>query len=318
MKVLAEYGKEDLAKVYVASMRDDNKHLVEFVESLQPPIPREKKWVLIVSSLFGCPIGCKMCDADGGYLGRLTTEEILEQIDYMVRRRFPAGKISIPKFKIQFARMGEPSLNPNVLNALEALPSKYDAPGLMPCISSIAPDKGGQFFERLIFIKNQLFSEGRFQLQFSIHTTDQSKRNEIMPVNMWSLAQISDYGRRFFREGDRKITLNFITIRNYPMDFEMVRECFDPEIFLIKLTPLNPTKKAMDNGFISVIDPYNPTSADEIVKCFRAQGFDVILSIGEAEENNIGSNCGQFVSVLRRNNLAIRDGYQTEKYRIEK
>ncbi|MCK4455733.1 MAG: radical SAM protein, partial [Thermoplasmata archaeon] len=114
MRILGEFGKEDLAKVYVASMREGNGYLVEFVESLQPPVPREEKWVLIISSSFGCPVNCKMCDAGGHYLGKLTKDEILQQIDHMVRRRFPDGRVPIPKFKVQFARMGEPSLNPDV------------------------------------------------------------------------------------------------------------------------------------------------------------------------------------------------------------
>jgi len=70
MNILAEYGRDDLAKVFVAQMREDkpreknyHRYLVECVESIQPPFPREKKWVLIVSSMFGCPIQCKMCDA---------------------------------------------------------------------------------------------------------------------------------------------------------------------------------------------------------------------------------------------------------------
>ena len=88
IEVIEEFGKEDLAKVYVASIRNSKKHLVEFVESVQPPIPREKKWVLIVSTLFGCPVGCKMCDAGGDYKGKLTADEILAEIDYMVRKRY--------------------------------------------------------------------------------------------------------------------------------------------------------------------------------------------------------------------------------------
>jgi len=80
IEVLEEFGRDDLAKVYVASVRGNKDHLVEFVESVQPPIPRKDKWVLIVSTLFGCPVGCKMCDAGGEYNGKLTSEEILAEI----------------------------------------------------------------------------------------------------------------------------------------------------------------------------------------------------------------------------------------------
>ena len=78
MQVVASAGREDIARVYIAEMRDGRTG--EFVVSVQPPIPREKKWVLIVSTLFGCPVGCPMCDAGGGYKGKLFKEELLEQI----------------------------------------------------------------------------------------------------------------------------------------------------------------------------------------------------------------------------------------------
>ena len=69
MKITAKAGKEDIATVFIAEM--DNGKLIEFVESVQPPIPREKKWVLIVSILYGCPIGCRFCDAGEYYMGKL-------------------------------------------------------------------------------------------------------------------------------------------------------------------------------------------------------------------------------------------------------
>lgn len=316
MIIIGEYGKEELAKVYVASMRDDKKYLVEFVESLQPPMPRDKKWVLILSSSFGCPIKCKMCDAGNDYLGKLTADEILEQINFMVSRRFPDKKIPIPKFKIQFARMGEPSLNPNVLAVLEKLPEIYDAPGLMPCISTVAPSSSHQFFDRLIEIKDRFYSQGRFQLQFSIHTTDDKKRDILIPIKKWNLTEIAEYGEKFFKNGDKKITLNFAAARGYPIEPAIVGEYFDPDKFIIKLTPLNPTERVEESNLVSVIDPYDTNSAKEIIKGLEAQGFEVILSIGEVEENKIGSNCGQFVSVLRGSTPSLRESYETKKYQI--
>ena len=48
MQIMGKYGKEDIALLYIAKINDN---LVEFVESVQPLLPREKKWVLIVSSV---------------------------------------------------------------------------------------------------------------------------------------------------------------------------------------------------------------------------------------------------------------------------
>jgi len=307
MEVLEEYGRDDLAKVYVAAMRGSREYLVEFVESIQPPIPREEKWVLIVSTLFGCPVGCKMCDAGGEYKGKLTSEEILDEIDYMVRRRFPDGDIPISKFKIQFARMGDPALNPEVLTVLKQLPMIYNAPGLLPSVSTVAPKNSEEFLEKLLNIKNRHYRNGRFQFQFSIHTTDVNKRNELIPTSKFNFKEMAAYGKRFYEDGDKKITLNFAMSKGYPVDVGVVRQYFDPDIFIIKLTPINPTERAMCNELVSEINAYNPASANQIVNDFRSQGFDVILSIGEVEENKIGSNCGQFVTQIKESFLQKRN-----------
>ena len=270
------------------------------MESLQPPHPREDKWVLILSSLYGCPVDCPMCDAGGDFHGRPSKEELLAQADTLVLSRYADGKVPAGKFKVQFARMGDPALNPAVLEVLRELPSRYDAPGLMPCISTVAPASAGDFLEELRRIKDELYSGGRFQMQFSIHSTDEAARDELIPVRKWNMEQISEYGRRWFCEGDRKLSLNFAAMVGYPIDVDKVAHVFDTERFLIKLTPMNPTTNAGAHGLRSVIDGHHPESARELVEAFEAAGFTTILSIGEMEENRIGSNCGQYVRAMRR------------------
>jgi len=316
MKIIGEFGQEDIARLYVASMRDGGNHVVEFVESLQPPIPRDKKWVLIVSSSFGCPVDCLMCDAGGKYNGKLETDEILAQVDHMVLRRFPDGVIPSEKFKIQFARMGEPSFNPNVLEALSAIAERYHAPGLMACISTIAPEGSGGFFERLAGIKRSLYPGGRFQLQFSIHTTDEEKRDWLLPCRKWGLENIAKFGDHFHEERDRKITLNFALTRGLPVDAGVIATHFDPGRFAVKLTPLNPTAKAIKNGLTSALDPTEPSAGVELAKTLNKLGFETILSIGELEENKIGSNCGQFVSTVDGRDIKVKECYETAKYRL--
>src|SRR4030042_1207103 len=68
MEVVYKTGSSDLATVYVA--RSESGHLLEFVESRQPPLTRDQKWVLIISTLYGCPVNCIICDAGGNYKGR--------------------------------------------------------------------------------------------------------------------------------------------------------------------------------------------------------------------------------------------------------
>ena len=99
MQVVASAGRDDLARVYIA--RDDAGRYIEFVESLQPPWPREKKWVLIVSCLYGCPFACRICDA-GGELprplepGRDRVPDRLPGRQAFSRPRRPLRKIQDP------------------------------------------------------------------------------------------------------------------------------------------------------------------------------------------------------------------------------
>ena len=304
MKIIAKAGRDDIATVYLAETENGNR--IEFVESIQPPIPREEKWVLIVSSLFGCPVGCGFCDAGGFYHGKPSKDEILAQIDYMVKRRFPSGNIPVKKFKVQFARMGEPAFNMNVLDVLEEFPTLYNAPGFMPSISTVAPNGTDSFFERLLDIKQRLYRE-KFQLQFSIHTTDEKKRDWLIPVKKWDFKTIADYGARFFEIGDRKITLNFALAENMPIDSKILFGNFDPNLFLIKITPVNPTFRANSKSISSCIipDKLNYSFIDDLKKA----GYDVILSIGELEENQIGSNCGQYLTSYIKENTSLTNGY---------
>ncbi len=307
MKVVASAGNEEFAMVYI--VETDSGHLVECVESVQPPLPRDKKWVLLVSTMFGCPIGCLMCDAGGYYHGKPTKDEIFSQIDFLVDRRFPERMIPCEQFKIQFARMGEPSLNLQVLDVLQELPGRYRAPGLMPSISTVAPAGTEKFFDKLLAIKKENYSGGHFQFQVSLHTTDLELRNHFIPVKKWSFAEIGEYGERFYEAGDRKITLNFALAQGMPVDPAVLLNFFDTDKYLIKITPLNPTYRARENSLVSYIDPLSAEQKYEIVQRLQDSGYQVILSIGEREENLIGSNCGQY---LRRHLTAehpIDDGY---------
>ncbi|MFC1628179.1 radical SAM protein [Gemmatimonadota bacterium] len=297
LEIVHTTGDDELAQVYVARL--DDGCLIEFVESVQPPIPREDKWVLIVSTLRGCPVSCPICDAGGSYAGKLTGEEIMAQIDFLVRRRFPDGSVPIPKLKIQFARMGDPALNEAVLDVLEALSGTGEMPGLMPCISTVAPAGCDRFFDRLITIKDSLYRDGQFQMQFSLHTTDEDARHRLIPCRTWSMEQIAEYGNRFYRTGDRRITLNFAPAVGVPLEPARLLPLFSPDRFIIKLTPINPTHASVSSQLVGLIDPDNEELNSAVVEEFEAHGFETLLSIGELRENAIGSNCGMYVTRMR-------------------
>jgi 23S rRNA (adenine2503-C2)-methyltransferase len=289
----ATVGREDLAYVYMLQFGDDPRHLVETVDSIDPRYPRSDKAVIIISTQFGCPVGCLMCDAGGQFAGNLTAEQMLAQVRFVSARR--PENLASRKLKVHFARMGEPALNPAVLEALERLPSELPTPHLLPCISTVAPRGARAFFAELLQIKERLY-DGRFQLQFSINTTDEARRRELIPTPHLELRAIAELAGAFCKHADdRKVVLNFALGRDFPLDADLLARRFDPARFMVKLTPINPTEQARRSGLTTTLSAADPASADALAQRLRRRGFDTVVSIGEAEETDIGSNCGQLV-----------------------
>ena len=98
-----------------------------------------------------------------------------------------------------------------------------------------------------------------------------------MPIKKWSLEEVADYGRRFMRPGDRKVTLNFAPGPGEALDASAIARVFDPEHFLVKVTPINPTLSARRRKTAHVW-----SEAPESIRAAEAElrrlGFSVILS----------------------------------------
>ncbi len=299
LKMISSTGNPELATVHVGQLEDG--HMIEFVESIQPPRTAREKWVNVISTMVGCPVGCKMCDAGGGFVRSLTADEMREQLDALAQIKFPGGKRDTDMWKIQLARMGEPTLNPNVLKFLRGLAAERHE-NLVVSLSTVGPSACAPFIQELKKIKEAGF-QGRFQLQFSIHSTDDETRRRLIPVKGLALPEIAALGRQFRSPGDRKITLNFIVMKDVPIDAERIARLFDGDNFLIKLTPLNPTYRAQYHKIRPGFDPEQPEGVQNLVSEFQARGFETILSIGELEENSIGSNCGQYIARMQGKSL---------------
>jgi 23S rRNA (adenine2503-C2)-methyltransferase len=305
MRVIQRTEHSDIATVYIGENVKGQKF--EFVESIQPPLSREQKWVLIISTMFGCPVGCSFCDAGVYYDGKLTYDELLFQVDWLIRSRYPDKKVTSRKFKIQFSRMGEPSFNRNVLQLLRDLPALYGIPGFIPSLSTVAPHGTEKFFDELLSIKKELYPTN-FQFQFSIHSTDQAQRNKLIPVKKWDFRKMSSFGRNFYDGGGKKITLNFAVSSSNIIQADILKKHFSPDIFLIKLTPVNPTFSARKNRLDSLQDIFI-NGHSQLLDDLKGAGYEVIVSIGEQEENLIGSNCGQYIQTMLREGSVREDSY---------
>lgn len=296
-EVVGLCGDPEVAEIGLLRFRGDARLVVETVDGLTPPLLRHEKWIVNVSTQFGCPVRCPFCDAAEAFHGNCTADELLAQVRWALDRH-PADVAACRKLKVHFARMGEPSLNDAVLEALERLPAEAPSPGLWACLATVAPRGRDAWFEDLLQVKEQLF-HGRFQLQFSVQSTDPSERARLIPVPHWSLARIAAYGRRFHRPGDRRVVLNLALARGVAFDPAEVQRHFEPDAFAIKLTPVNPTARGQANGLATVLRSEDDAAVRRAADVLLEQGYDVVLSVGDAREDRVGSNCGQAVRVAR-------------------
>jgi 23S rRNA (adenine2503-C2)-methyltransferase len=284
-----------VAELYAAERRDDPTRRVEFIDALDPGIPREKKWVAMVSTQFGCCVGCAMCDAgERRFRGNVPAEDMLEQVRRILGAHPETDPRSVAMFKLHFARMGEPTFNPGVLEAIETLAKGGALPGLVPSISTVGPDcpPSVDFLEELTRLKNRFFKGGRFQLQFSVHTTDPVQRRALIPIRTWGLDRVGAFARRWVRKGDRKVTLNFVSSPELVVDPAALARACRPEDCLVKLTPTHPTKRAARNG---LVDDWSraPERVRERAAAFEAAGFKVIINAPWPSETAGGVSCGQ-------------------------
>ncbi|MCU0690570.1 MAG: hypothetical protein MUF54_04145 [Polyangiaceae bacterium] len=300
MKVVDVAGREDLARVFVVQMRDEPWSLVECVGAVDPAQSRADKLVVVVSTQLGCAVGCPMCDAGTAFHGSLGADEILWEIEHVLREWAGPAWRACKKLKVQFARMGEPALNPAVLDVLDQLPSRLQAPGLMPCIATTAPRSATRWFDRLRTLRDTHYGHGMFQLQLSVQSTNEAQRDRLIPIAKWDLPTIAEFSRTWVRPRDRKVTLNFAVTEGVALEPRVLAALFDPASVTVKLTPLNPTTQAHRNELRTVFRAGEECRVDELSARIRDAGFDCIVSTGLAEESEMHTSCGQLVLAHRR------------------
>ncbi len=316
MEIIKVQGDPEVAEVAIMRFRGDDRKSVECVDGLAPPLTRQQKWIINISTQFGCPVGCPFCDAAFSYHGNPTAEELLTQVKWSLDRHPVELRNTCEKLKVHFARMGEPSLNQACLEAAEQLPDIISTKGLWCCMATVAPTGREKFFHELYNLKERKY-RGRFQLQFSVQSTDENDRDRLIPMSHWSLEELSSFGKDFHEQGDRKVVLNFALAHDVAFDPEVILDTFDKEHFAAKLTPVNPTARGAEQGFKTVLRSEHEKTIQVACDALTSRGFDVVLSIGDEREDEVGSNCGQAIRVERETNIKRKSAQVPVRIRTE-
>lgn len=258
-------------------------------------LPLEEKWVITISTQYGCSMRCNFCDVPNVGPGRNATfRDLVDQVLTGIKL-YPDVKHT-QRLNIHFARMGEPTFNPSVLDAARWYKDHIDQEyKVHPVVSTMMPKRNiwlKTFVHQWMRIKNRLYG-GNAGLQLSINSTDEDEREEMFGGCACTLQEISRVMDGVIPNG-RKITLNF-ALSDWTIDPEELLRWFHPRDYIVKLTPMHKTQAAKTNdietsGDYTEYAPYADTEEQ-----LREAGYDVLVFIASREEDESRITCGNAI-----------------------
>ena len=287
---VGDYGKENNIK---ADFLGYTKR-IEKVEHKDVDIT--DKLVVTISSQKGCPMDCNFCDCPKfGFHGNCTEMELLSEITTGIAL---SGIKHGKRLNIHFARMGEPTFNPDVIKTAVKIAMMVEPRNTVyfdeyhPVVSTMMPkghNKLEDFLQEWVKQGKIYGGEDGFGLQFSINTLDEEQRNKMFRNHSLSLKEIGDIISRLPAPKKRKYTLNFAVTSKSNLDPVLMDKYFDKEKCIIKITPIHETHEAVNQGYeiIKDFDVY-----EKFEKPLVEAGWQVIVFIPSEEEDSDRITCG--------------------------
>lgn len=298
---LGDYGKERNIKADFLNLKND---IIKVDNGNVMPL--EEKWVITISSQFGCSMGCKFCDVPK--VGPGINCKLSDLHNQLMAARFLYPNIHRTKrLNIHYARMGEPTFNDAVLGHAVYLTSnkkevmqdlRFKKLHIHPVVSTMLPNNNTKLFFFLNnwckIVKNRN-SKGEAGLQYSINSTSDEQRNDMFNGNSLKLEEISEMSKKLPMPKGRKYTLNFALADNFEVDAEKLVKLFDINKFMVKITPIHNTGSCKSNN-IQTSDGYTAyESYKDKEKALKDVGFDVLVFVPSEEEEAGLITCGNAI-----------------------
>ena len=295
---VGDYGKENNIK---ASFLGYDKRIDKVKHK---PVDITDKLVVTVSSQKGCPMNCNFCDCPKlGFKGNATLPELITEIMSGVAL---SGIKHGQRLNVHYARMGEPTFNPNVITSAEFIAqmlmsenSDVTFDTYHPVVSTMMPKSNKnlkKFLYKWVTTGFVYGGEDGFGLQFSINTLDENDRNEMFRNRSLSLQEISDIIKELPYPKKRKYTLNFAVTSKSNLNIDLMNKYFDKEKCIVKMTPIHETVEAVDKGYeiIHDFDVY-----EQFEQPLVNNGWDVIVFVPSKEEDEDRITCGNSLIALQ-------------------
>ena len=259
-----------------SSFQLHDKNLIEGVL-----IPTRERVTACVSSQVGCSLTCSFCAT--GYMDRKRNLESFEIYDQVVLIRDQAQeKYGQALTNIVYMGMGEPLLNyANVLKSIEQITSA-EGLGMSPRRITVSTAGIAKMIQKLGD------DQVKFNLALSLHAANDTKRNQIMPINESNTLDVLKASLLyFFEKTGNEITLEYIVFNKFNDTLEDARELYEfakgipCKINLIEYNPI------AQSSFVNA-------EADAIAK-FSAflESKRMIVNIRRSRGRDIDAACGQ-------------------------
>jgi 23S rRNA (adenine2503-C2)-methyltransferase len=271
-------------------------------------MPLSEKWVMTLSTQYGCQMSCLFCDAHNIKFGGNASFWDLKRQLMNARNEYPNVGYT-DRLNIHFARMGEPVHNAeNVFNFSRWLADKrafQNETGLRvetihPVFTTMCPrtpnnnSRTRQAIEQWVHMKNNAFN-GQAGLQLSINTTHNEARDKMFNNLSMGLADIANMCRSLPDPLGRKYCLNFAVTDTTEINPYILQDHFDKNKFMLKITPIHNNNACRENGF-ETKEGYSSYSAyRDIERSLVGNGWDVLVFVPSMDEENGCVTCGNAI-----------------------
>ncbi|NUQ22749.1 MAG: 23S rRNA (adenine(2503)-C(2))-methyltransferase RlmN [Saprospiraceae bacterium] len=259
-------------------------HDGHLIESVLIPVPDDNRYTVCVSCQVGCSLTCTFCAT--GRMKRvrnLDPAEIYDQV--LLVNRQSLETYGHPLTNIVFMGMGEPLLAySNVMQGIERITSPE---GLGMSAKRITVSTAGI----AKMIKKLADDNAQIKLALSLHAADDTKRNEIMPINEQNnLAALVESLRYFYNKTKNPISYEYIAFQDFNDSLadaaNLLRLCkhFPVKVNIIEYNPIDgaPFHKASEHRI------------DEFARYLRSHG--VMVTVRRSRGRDIDAACGQLAN----------------------
>lgn len=266
-------------------------------------LPLTEKWVITISTQYGCSMGCKFCDVPKVGRGlNATADDLINQVCSAMSIH-PETQNS-KRLNIHYARMGEPTWNHNVITATRYLINAFgDRYMIHPVVSTMMPKSNfslPRFLSDWVMLKNFIL-DGNAGLQLSVNSTNEKERQDMFNNNAMTLQQIADVMQYIAMPKGRKYTLNF-AVADYEIDPNVLLKYFSPDKYIVKLTPMHKTCAAIANNIETEGDYTEPYAYLHHEEALQNAGYETLTFIASEEEDASRITCGNAILALKGEN----------------